>query len=150
MDFFFLLTWGCPFSRSPFDTLHNASVSWRGAFTHVWCPGFCSCSPREYPGPGARAPDWTPGHCSHRRLKHKLLFPRKRPACHSGCPVELWLRGLATFLFSSLSKYSTISKLIAPSLISKLHKVKITYSQFHDFSYSSHFLIDFNYYYIQY
>lgn len=77
---------------SPSALLHSSSISWRGAFTHVWCPIFLWLEPMGYSlaawlwGPGqacvpgshrtvtigdtvlGRLPP--EGHCPYSRLKH--------------------------------------------------------------------------------
>ena len=39
--------WYMPPSCSPSADLQSDSISWRGASTHNWCPGFCGYSPRD-------------------------------------------------------------------------------------------------------
>lgn len=90
-----------PPTYSPFAMLHIASISLRGAFTRVWCLGFC-CRPARNtpwpPGSGSQrglqswvsqdCHNWRqfltlPGHGTDSRLKHTPVFWWKRTICLS-------------------------------------------------------------------
>ena len=68
--------------HSPSAILQSISVSWRGAFTHAWCPGFCECCPGDtfrLPGSGRH---WDLGLWSHWTVYLHTL---------KSCCLRIWL-----------------------------------------------------------